>query len=138
MRVSAALSVLALIFPSLTAAQLSSIRSGQYEITLDIKTPGKPTEPIKRVECIDAADVKDMATMFAGGEMENCKFSDTKTTGNTTRFNIACVEDGVRTTGSVEMTVGPETIAQQSTLKDEKGRVVTMSVFARRLGECRK
>jgi hypothetical protein len=138
MRVSAVLSVVAFIFPSLTAAQLSSIRSGQYEITLDIQSAGKPTEPIKRIECIEAADVKDMATMFAGGEMENCKFSDTRTTGNTTRFNIACVEDGVRTTGSVEMTLGPDTISQQSTMKDDKGRAIAMKVFARRLGDCRK
>ena len=140
MRVSEALLLIGLLAPVATQAQINKIRSGEYDITLDIQMglAGTPTEPLKRRECIDAADVKDAATMFSGGEMENCKFSDVRTTGNTTRYNLTCVEDGLRTTGSSEMTFGPDTISQLSTMKDTEGRVVTMKVFAKRVGECRK
>jgi len=125
---------------STAAAQIVNIRPGEYEITVDIQTtqPGAPKGPIKRVECVTPEDVKDAANMFGGGNVENCKISDVKSTGNKTRFNTTCDEGGRKMTGSSEMTFGNDIVEQTSTMKDDQGRVVTAKLFAKRLGECRK
>jgi hypothetical protein len=129
-----------LFFASTAGAQIVNIRPGEYEVTLDIQTgvADAPRGPIKRVECVTPEDVKDAANMFGGGNVENCQISDVKSTGNKTRFNTTCVEDGHKMTGSSEMTFGSDTVEQTSTMKDDRGRVVTAKLFAKRLGECRK
>jgi len=115
------------------------MRPGQYEITVDMRMGQvtAPAPPTKHLECVTAADLKDAAKLLAGGEMENCKVSDVKTSGNATRFAIACEEDGSRMTGTAEMTFGTDTVTQLATMKDGEGRSVTLRVFARRLGECK-
>jgi hypothetical protein len=139
MRAFEELLTVALLAPVAAQAQVSNVRPGQYEITVDMRLGQSttPAQPTKHLECVTAADLKDAAKLLAGGEMENCKVSDVKTSGNKTRFAIACEEDGSRMTGTAEMTFGTDTITQLATMKDGESRSVTMRVFARRLGECK-
>lgn len=135
---------------TLVGAQ-AAIRPGQYEVTLDMKIGGVPGEASKavldaagfqnqkRLECFTADDVKgDMRSMFAR-EMEgsNCKMSDAKTTGNKMSFDIACDEDGIKMTGTTEITFGVDSFSTVGTMKDSEGRLSTVRSTAKRVGECK-
>lgn len=140
MRVTAALFVFASLVPAVGDAQISNLRPGQYEITLlmDMAMPNAPKEPVKRLECLTADDLKDASRIMGGGQVENCRITDVRTIGNKTSFNTSCIEEGEKTGGPTEITFGTDALSGVSSMKDDKGRVVTMRMSARRVGECRK
>ena len=134
----------------ITHAQIV-IRPGLYEFTVDM-SGGVPPEATKSVldeaglnkqkkrDCLTPDMVKgDVSQVFAR-EMEeaNCKMSNVKTTGNKLTFTTTCEEDGMRLVGTNEMTFGPDSIAGVTRMKDADGRVTTMKMNAKRVGECSK
>jgi hypothetical protein len=69
--------------------------------------------------------------------MQECKLSNVKIGGNTLSFNTTCVEDGLRMTGSTEMTFGVDSFTGVSTMKGDGAVSSTMKMSARRVGECK-
>jgi hypothetical protein len=51
---------------------------------------------------------------------------------------MTCVEDGRRTVSTSEMTFGTDVFSGVMKGTDDKGRVMTMKVSAKRVGECKK
>jgi hypothetical protein len=157
MRRSIAFALLIVAAGTLAAlAQTVNLRPGQYEYTLDMDL-GIPAEgqkavldaagfqKQKKLECLTAADVKEMKTFaqsFAHPDLAdmNCKISDTKSTGNTMTFTMACAEDDVRLTMRTEMTFGTDSFTTVTNVTDDKGRVTAPGgkMSAKRVGECAK
>jgi hypothetical protein len=127
------------------------IRPGLYEFTVDM-SGGVPPEATKSVleeaglnkqkkrDCLTPEMVRGDASQVFAREMEeaNCKMSDVKTTGNKLTFTTTCEEDGMRMVGTNEMTFGPDSISGVTRMKDHEGRVTTMKMRAKRVGECSK
>jgi hypothetical protein len=157
MRRSIVVTSFALAICTLAAiAQTVNLRPGQYEYTLDVST-GIPREgqkavldaagyqQQKKLECLTAADVKDMTTFaqsFAHPELAdmNCKIRNPKPDGNKLTFTMACAEDGVHMTMRTEMTFGTDTFTTVTNVTDDKDRVIAPGgkMTARRVGECSK
>lgn len=137
-------------------AQTVNLRPGQYEYTLemDLGIPAEGQKAVldaagfqkqKKLECLTAADVKDVKTFaqsFSHPDLAdmNCKISDSKSTGNKMTFNMTCVEDDVRMTMRTEMTFGTDSFTTVTNVIDDKGRVTTAGgkMSAKRIGECPK
>ena len=153
MRAPNVLFAIVLLAPAASDAQFT-IRPGEYEyeMEMDFGKPGGADagkavldaagfQKNKRRECITPEDVKDkdfMKLMAAEMEDANCKMSDSKTTGNKLTFSMTCVEDGMRITSTSEMTFATDAFSGVSKARDQDGRVFTMKVSAKRVGECRK
>ena len=150
MRALNVLMIVTLLAPALVHAQIT-IRPGEYEYTLEMnmgdgKEAGKAVmdaagfQKNKRRECITPDDTKgDIAQVFARGmEMgEECKMSNVKTVGNKLTFTTTCVEDELRMTMNTEMTFVGDSFSGTTTNKDHEGRVTTMKMSAKRVGECK-
>jgi hypothetical protein len=137
-----------------TAAQVT-LRPGQYEYTIDMKLAGAPKEAgqavldaaglkgQKKLECItpdEARQAKEDAVSFFTKEMvedQNCKVSDAKVSGNTLTFSTTCVEDGEKTTIHSATTFAADSFTSIGTMKDGDGQTSTMSISARRVGDCK-
>jgi hypothetical protein len=153
MRASNLLLAIVLLVPAASDAQFT-IRPGEYEYEMEMdfgKTGGAEAgkavldaagfQKNKRRECITPEDVKEkdfMKLMAAEMEDANCKISDNKTAGNKLTFTTTCVEDGMRITSTSEMTFGTDAFAGVTKGKDQDGRVFSMKVSAKRIGECGK
>lgn len=147
------LSVVAML-SVVTAAQVT-LRPGQYEYTIDMKLAGAPKEAgqavldaaglkgQKKLECItpdEARQAKEDAVSFFTKEMgedQNCKVSDAKVSGNTLTFSTTCVEDGEKTTIHSATTFAADSFTSIGTMKDGDGQTSTMSISARRVGDCK-
>jgi hypothetical protein len=107
---------------------------------MEMEMPGgAKMPPHKDMQCITAEDLKDFSKSFGDPDFaKTCKVSDYKVTGNKLTFNVACNEDGLRMTGSTEMSFTSDTFSGLMTMKDDKGRVTTMRTRAKRVGECTK
>jgi hypothetical protein len=150
MRTSNVLLVIVLAATGVANAQFV-IRPGEYEIAVSLGIPTEAEKAVldaagfqgeKRRECITAEDVKETSDIqkFLMKEMEdaNCKMSDTKTAGNKLTFTMTCEEDGTRMSWATEMTFGADTFSSVTKGKDHKGRPMTMTMAAKRIGECKK
>jgi ribosomal protein S13 len=149
MRPSTILFVGVLLFPAVAGAQ-SAVRPGQYEYTIEMNL-GIPTDASKAVldaagfqnqkklECLTADELKgDIAKLMADelASDDDCKISNVKTTENKLTFTTTCVGD-VQMVMSTEMTFGTDSFSGVTKGKDNEGRVITMKVGARRVGECK-
>jgi hypothetical protein len=126
-----------------------TIRPGEYEyeMTMDLGKPGGAEmgkaivdAANKRRDCITPEDVKEKDfTKLMAAEMAdaNCKMSDNKTVGNKLTFTTTCVEDGMRIVSTSEMTFGADSFSGFTKAKDDRGRVMTMKVSAKRIGDCK-
>ena len=136
---------------ALVDAQIA-IRPGEYEYTIemtmgDAKDAAKAVtdaagfQKNKRRDCITPEETKgDIAQVFARGmDMgEECKMSNVKTVANKLTFTTTCVEDEMRMTMNTEMTFAGDSFSGVTTSKDPEGRVTTMKMNAKRIGDCTK
>ena len=149
MRPSNVLLAIVLLVPAASDAQFT-IRPGEYEYEMEMdfgKAEGADVGKAvldaanKRRDCITPEDVKEkdfLKLMAAEMDDANCKMSDTKTVGNKLTFTTTCVEDGMRIVSTSEMTFGTDVFSGVTKATDDKGRVMTMKVSAKRSGSRRK
>ena len=138
---------------SATATAQIQLRSGEYQVTVEMKLAGVSREDQQALsgivnqtnlsrECKTAEQVGNAKTIARAlaeeGEEFNCTMSDLKTTGDRMTFTSTCVEDGQRTTSNTENTFGPDSYATLATMKDSSGRTSTIKQMAKRIGECKK
>jgi Protein of unknown function (DUF3617) len=155
MRRSIAFTLLAVAAGTLTVvAQTVNLRPGQYEYTLemDLGIPAEGQKAVldgagfqkqKKLECLTAADVKDLKNLSAHPDLKelNCQMkSDPKWAGNKVTFMMTCAEDDLRMTMITDMTFGTDSFTTVTKVTDDKGRVTAMGgkMSARRVGECTK
>jgi len=71
-------------------------------------------------------------------EDASCKTSDMKTTGTKLAFTMTCEDDDVRMVLHNETTVIGDSITSATKATDNEGRVTSMKMTGRRMGECPK
>jgi hypothetical protein len=142
------------LFGVVVTAQVA-LRPGQYEYTMDMKIAGAPQEAAqavfdaaglkgqKKLECItpdEARQAREDAVKFFTKEMaqeEDCKVSDSSLSGAKLTFTLTCVDDGEKSTVRSETTFGVDSFLSVGTMKDSEGRTSTMSISAKRVGDCK-
>jgi hypothetical protein len=134
---------LAMLATAAVIAQ-SGMRPGQWEATMQMQMPNMPAAfqmpSTKTTQCITADQAKDPASAVprqsgrGRGGKDGCKFSDYKTTGNTTTFTMACTSPD-KMTGTGEMTFGDDSYTNTIKLAMPQGEM-TMKTTAKRLGDC--
>jgi Protein of unknown function (DUF3617) len=146
-----AIGLVFLLLARIVGAAQPAIRPGQYEYTIEMNLGGVPADAPnavldaagfdkqKRLECLTADDLKGDLTQAFTREMEgsNCKMSDVKTTGNRMTFTTTCEEDGIRMVMTNEMTFDADAFTGVMKGKDNEGRVSTVKMTAKRVGDCR-
>jgi len=123
-------------------AQAHPMRPGLWEITSQMEMPNMPMKmpESKMTQCVTAEQLKDpAAAMMAGGPggkpNSACKVSDSKTSGSTVSWKMACPPPQVLD-GTGEMTFKDDTYSGNMTMKTDKG-TMTMKVAGKRLGDCK-
>jgi hypothetical protein len=144
-----------IVLLALAAEAQIAIRPGQYEYTIDMKigVPKDATKAVldaagfdqqqKRLDCVtpdQARQAKEDIAKFIVQEMQasdSCTLSDSKITGNTLTFTTSCNEDGLRMTMTTQMTFGVDAFSGLTQGKDNEGRITTMKMSAKRVGDCK-
>jgi hypothetical protein len=138
--------VLALFATAAVIAQ-TGMRPGQWEITTQMQMPNMPAgvqmPATKMTQCITADQAKDPASTVprqpgrGGGSKDDCKMSDTKTTGRTTTFTMACTSPEKMTlTGEMTFT-GDDSYTNTMKMVMAQGEM-TMKMTGKRTGDCTK
>ncbi len=122
------------------AAQ-AQMRPGMWEIAVQVQMPGAPPMPeMKLNQCVTAEQLQKGPSAVlpnptgAAGSSE-CKVTDTKTTGNTVTWSVACTGEPPMT-GSGELTLEGDTYKGTMTM-NMSGMQMPMKLAAKRVGECK-
>ena len=134
---------LAMLAAAAVIAQ-SGMRPGQWEITSQMQMPNMPAgfqmPSSKMTQCITGEQAKDPVSAVprqgrGRGGKDDCKFSDYKTTGNTTTFTMACTSPD-KMTGTGEMTfAGDDSYTSTMKMVMAQGEM-TMKTTGKRIGDC--
>ena len=71
----------------------TSMRPGEYEITVEMQLPGIPgAQKITQMDCLTDEEARDFQSLIMGemGGVEGCTFSNVETTGNKITWDTAC------------------------------------------------
>ena len=149
MRNAAALFAASVLAPAL-AAQIPTLKPGQYEIVSKISVPGSPAQmpEQKFLHCYTPQEIENLAQVVAGRSAdENCKLLSSKLAGSMLTFATECAfPDGSRMTSSGEATfTSQDSYRAVVNLKrsGERGddpvfNGSRMAITAKRIGDCAK
>ena len=136
---SMALLTLALSWTAL--AQQAPMRPGNWEVTMKMSMPGMEMPPMKQTQCITQEMLKDPQSAIPrgpGGQGENdCKMSDYKMSGSTASYKMVCTKPQPMTMVG-EMKYSGTDAYVGTVQMDMSGQKVSMSMDAKRLGDCAK
>jgi hypothetical protein len=131
------IAVALVVLHGVLAVAQSRMRPGQYELTTEMTTDGKPMPAMKASDCVTAEVLKDQAKLLMGAaEDQNCKVSDLVRSGDRLTFSFTCNEDGVRFVSRAEMTYGTDAYSGLVTTT-AKGRTTITKMSGKRVGECK-
>jgi hypothetical protein len=128
-----------ILLPHAAAWAASPMQPGLWE--LDFATSvGKQSVPgeVSR-ECVTAKDIASATATLPrpGGD---CKLSNVQATGKRTSYDLACTMDDGAMRGHMELVVEANRYSGTAEMKwkggDQPERPVTMTIAARRLGDC--
>ncbi len=135
---SIALLTLALSWTAL--AQQSPMRPGNWEVIMKMSMPGMEMPPMKQAQCITQEMLKDPQSAIpkGPGQGENdCKMSDYKMSGSTVSYKMICTKPQPMTMVG-EMKYSGTDAYVGTVQMDMSGQKVSMSMDAKRLGDCAK
>jgi hypothetical protein len=147
--VGLALTVSALATPLF--AEPPRLRPGQYEIQTALTMPGRASAaPRTKVQCVTAEDIKDFSRRFGTRpQQEPCTMADYKQSSSAVSYTQTCaVPDGSRVTMKANFTfpsdetfralVETSSTGGQAAAASPLYRGSTITITAKRIGECRK
>ena len=136
---SVALLTLALSWTVL--AQQSPMRPGNWEVIMKMSMPGMDMPPMKQTQCITQEMLKDPQSAIPRGPnsqgANDCKMSDYKMSGSTASYKMVCSKPQAMTMVG-EMKYSGTDAYVGTVQMDMSGQKVTMSMDAKRVGDCTK
>lgn len=127
-------SVLALAVTTFAGETKSTMKPGNWSITIQMKMPGMDMPPMTFTRCITQQDA-DNPQPPSDKSAEGCKILDHKMEGNTLTWKMKC--DAQNMTGDGKITFGPESYSGEGHMK--AGDVEMSQTFeGKYLGACEK
>jgi hypothetical protein len=118
-------------------AQTSPMREGNWEVTAKMSMPGMDMPPMKSMQCITAAMLKDPAAAIPKGPGKgDCKMTNYKVSGNVATYTMTCTAPPMTAEGEMRYSSSD---AYTSTMKlDMSGQTMTIVSDGKRIGDCPK
>jgi hypothetical protein len=118
------------------ADPVPDIREGQWEITTKMEIPGMPTNmpPVKNTQCLTDKDFVPENSQPG----QECKFPETKVTGNTVKWKMECKGKGGEVNGTGEIIYSGDSF--KGTMKmqmPQSNMEMTAHMNGKRIGECK-
>jgi uncharacterized protein DUF3617 len=136
---SVALLTLALSWTVL--AQQSPMRPGNWEVLMKMSMAGMDMPPMKQTQCITEEMLKDPQSAIPKGPnsqgANDCKMSDYRMTGSTASYKMVCTKPQAMTMVG-EMKYSGTDAYVGTVQMDMSGQKMTMSMDAKRVGDCTK
>ena len=130
-------SIVLFVFTSICFADpVPDIRQGEWEITTKMEIPGMPTNipPVKTTQCLTDKDFVPENSQPG----QECKFPETKVTGNTVTWTMECEGEGGKMKGTGEITYSGDSF--KGTMKIQMPQTnmeMTSHMDGRRIGDCK-
>jgi hypothetical protein len=112
------------------------MREGKWEITTKIEIPGMPTNmpPMKNTQCLTKKDFVPENSQPG----QECKFSETKVSGNTVTWKMECNGKGGEMKGTGEITYSGDSFKGTMKMKmPQQDMEMTSHMEGRRIGDCK-
>ena len=120
------------------AQTTSPMREGNWEVAVKINFPGmEGAPPMKQTQCVTAAMLNDPASAMPSGPGGDCKITDYKLSNNVATYKLACTQP-VAFSGTGEMKYSGTDAYVGTLTMDMGGQNLTMSIDAKRIGDCAK
>lgn len=134
---SVALLTVALSYTALAQTQ-SPMRAGNWEVTTKMNMAGMDMPPTKHTQCVTQEMLKDpQSSIPKGPGGGDCKMSDYTFTSNTATYKMVCTKPQAMTMVGEMKYSGTDSYT--GTMQMEmSGQKVTMSMDAKRIGDCPK
>ncbi|RPI50165.1 MAG: DUF3617 family protein [Acidobacteria bacterium] len=134
---SVALLTVALSYTALAQTQ-SPMRAGNWEVTTKMNMAGMDMPPAKHTQCVTQEMLKDpQSSIPKGPGGGDCKMSDYTFTSNTATYKMVCTKPQAMTMVGEMKYSGTDSYT--GTMQMEmSGQKVTMSMDAKRIGDCPK
>jgi hypothetical protein len=122
-------------------AQQSPMRPGNWEVAMKMSMQGMDMPPMKHTQCITAEMLKDPQAAIPRGPGQpgenDCKMSDYKMSGSTASYKMVCTKPQPMTMVG-EMKYSGTDAYVGTVQMDMSGQKMTMSLDAKRIGDCSK
>ena len=118
------------------ADPVPDIRQGQWEITTKMEMPGMPTSipPVKNTQCLTDKDFVPENSQPG----QECKFPETKVTGNTVTWTMECEGQGGKMKGTGEITYSGDTFKGTMKIQMPQANMeMTSHMDGKRIGDCK-
>jgi len=118
------------------ADAVPDMREGKWEITTKMEIPGMQTSmpPVKTTQCLTKKDFVPENSQPG----QECKFPETKVTGDTVTWKMECKGEGGEMKGTGEITYSGESF--KGTMKmqmPQSNMEMTSHMEGRRIGDCK-
>jgi len=118
------------------ADPVPDIREGQWEITTKMEIPGMPTNmpPVKNTQCLTDKDFVPENSQPG----QDCKFPETKVTGNTVTWTMECKGKGGEMKGTGKIVYSGDSF--KGTMKmqmPQSNMEMTAHMEGKRIGDCK-
>jgi hypothetical protein len=119
-------------------AQQSPMRPGNWEVTMKMNMQGMDMPPMKHTQCITAQMLKDpQSSIPKGPGSGDCKMTDYKFSGNSATYKMTCTQPQPVTMVG-EMKYSGTDAYTGNVQMDMSGQKMSMSMDAKRVGDCTK
>ena len=122
-------------------AQQSPMRPGNWEVIMKMSMPGMEMPPMKQTQCVTQEMLKDPQSAIPRGPnsqgANDCKMSDYKMTGSTASYKMVCTKPQAMTMVG-EMKYSGTDAYVGTVQMDMSGQKVSMTMDAKRVGDCTK
>jgi Protein of unknown function (DUF3617) len=122
-------------------AQQSPMRPGNWEVIMKMSMPGMEMPPMKQTQCVTQEMLKDPQSAIPKGPnsqgANDCKMSDYKMTGSTASYKMVCTKPQAMTMVG-EMKYSGTDAYVGTVQMDMSGQKVSMTMDAKRVGDCSK
>ena len=124
-------------FPLAAGAQ--EMQPGRYRTSLTTDLPAMKGRTMTDEDCITAKDIADGLTRIGVEKESECKVSDFRRSPGRVSYKLACVEDGSKSTGTVEGTFAADSFDFRIAMAGPQGggKPVTTRIAGQRIGACK-
>lgn len=121
------------------AAVAQDMQPGKYRTTLTTDLPAMKGKATTDEDCITAKDIAGGLSKLGVEKDTDCKVSDFKRLPGRVSYRIACVEDGIASTGSAEGTFTADSFDFRFLIQSPMtgGKPVASRMTGKRVGNCR-
>lgn len=118
-------------------AQQSPMRAGNWEVVMKMNMQGMDMPPMKHTQCVTEQMLKDPQSSIPKGPGNDCKMTDYKFSGNSASYKMTCTQPQPMTMVG-EMKYSGTDAYTGSVQMDMSGQKMSMSMDAKRIGDCTK